>query len=216
MPGMRVEVVPNSVELPPEQALEKKQWRSEGRLRLIFLSRLHEKKGIDLLIKALSQLVPDVELDIYGSGSKDYLEKLKNLAIHQGLEDRVRFHGHVSGESKARAFLNADLFVLPSHSENFGIAIAEALAHGVPVITTNKTPWTSLDEMGCGRCVNPNLAELVGVIEQLRAREPKDLEEMGRIGRSWMKREYSPEVVNLKVRRIYEDLLSQREMGQAS
>lgn len=208
MPRMRIEVVPNSVELPPKAQLNGRKWRPAGKLRLIFLGRVHEKKGINLLIEALSQLDAYVELDVYGAGSNDYLMELLELVRRLGLNERVRFHGHVDGAGKTAAFREADLFVLPSHSENFGIAIAEALAHGVPVITTRNTPWTSLDEVGCGRCIDLSVAELVDTINKTGA---GDLANMGELGRDWMAREFSPDCVNQKLLELYRNVLAREK-----
>ncbi|MEN8677469.1 MAG: glycosyltransferase [Alteriqipengyuania sp.] len=213
MPGMRVDIVPNSVEPPAKTALVDRHWRPDGRLRLIFLGRVHEKKGIDLLIEAMSRLGPEVELDVYGSGADDYLATLNALVARFGLESRVRFHGHIDGADKSRAFHDADLFVLPSHSENFGIAIAEALAHGVPVVTTRNTPWGALDRTGCGRCIELDTGSLVAAIAELAE---SDLTAMGRAGRAWMNRDFSPDAVNRRLLELYRGLTASGQEGRAS
>jgi glycosyltransferase involved in cell wall biosynthesis len=197
---MRVDIVPNSVELPAETVLTDRHWRPARRLRLIFLGRVHEKKGIDLLIVAMSRLGLEVKLDVYGSGSDAYLATLNTLIVRLGLESRVRFHGHIEGADKSHAFRNADLFVLPSHSENFGIAIAEALAHGVPVVTTRNTPWSALDQTGCGRCIELDTDILVATIAELAE---SDLAAMGRAGRAWMIRAFSPDAANGRLLELY-------------
>ena len=210
MPGMRVEIVPNSVKLPAKKALSGRTWRPRGKLRLIFLGRIHEKKGIDLLIEALSRLGAEVELDVYGTGSDDYFAALTALVGQLGLENRIRFHGHIDGAEKTKAFNEADLFVLPSHSENFGIAIAEALAHGVPVVTTRNTPWNELDEMGCGRCIKLGIDELVTAIAELG---DCHLASMGQLGRDWMIRSYSPDASNRRLLGIYGELTAAKQKG---
>jgi len=207
MPGMQVEIVPNSVEMPVEMVFPDRRWRPDGRLRLIFLGRVHKKKGIDLLIEAMPRLGPEVELDIYGSGADDYLAALNALVAQFGLESRVRFHGHVDGADKSRAFHDADMFVLPSHSENFGIAIAEALAHGVPVVTTRNTPWGALDQTGCGRCIDLDTGSLVAAITELAE---GDLAAMGKFGRDWMIQDFSSDVVNRRLLELYWKLIDSR------
>ena len=109
----------------------------------MFLGRLHPKKGLDHLIAAMQALPAATRLDIYGDGPSDYTFAVRRVAAQTGRD--IRFHGAVSDADKSRAFANADLFVLPSYSENFGIAVAEALAHGVPVLTTDATPWAGIE-----------------------------------------------------------------------
>lgn len=203
MPGMRVEIVPNSVELPPSRVLDGRQWRPNGRLRLLFLSRVHEKKGVNLLIEAMARLGPKVELKIYGTGPTFYLEKLALSVASHGLSDQVEFMGHVEGQSKTDAYRNADIFVLPSYSENFGIVVAEAMAHGVPVITTVNTPWTALDAEECGRCVPAEIDSLVAAITDIAT---NDLAAMGSRGRAWIRRDLTADVTNQNLLGIYRDL----------
>ncbi len=179
LPGIQTVVIPNCVEIPsdvqrPAQA---------DRLRLMYLGRLHPKKGLDLLFDAMDQLPPHVTLDVYGTGAPDYVGTLQRRA-----SDRIRLHGHVEDAGKARAFGSADLFILPSHSENFGIAVAEALAHAVPVITTKQTPWQAINRQGCGRCVDLAKTDLASEIMRLAG---ADLRRMGEKGRDWVHRDFT-------------------------
>lgn len=106
---------------------------------VLFLSRLHYKKRPDLLIQALSQLaaqIPDFHLILAGSGELDYISYLKNSIASLGLASMTTFAGFVTGEAKNLLLQGSDIFVLPSYSENFGVAIAEAMAAGLPVIVT--------------------------------------------------------------------------------
>lgn len=207
MPNQRVKVISNSVELPSDAALERRSWRPEGRLRLLFLSRVHEKKGVDMLIDVVSRFGPEVELDIFGTGTDEYIRLLHERTAANGLEKRVRFHRHVDSAGKTEAFRNADLFVLPSYSENFGIAIAEALAHGVPVVTTDHTPWTDLDARGCGRCVSLETESVANGIADLMS---ADLATMGARGRSWMREKFSSDHVNRGLVELYAGLVAAR------
>lgn len=174
-------LIPNCVDIP--KTIHRRP--ADGQLRLLYLGRLHPKKGIDHLIEAMKKLPANTHLDIYGTGDADYVDHL----IHQTISvPHIQLHGHVEGARKAQAFANADLFVLPSHSENFGIAVAEALAHGVPVLTTTGTPWAGLDRQGCGRCISLVQHDLATAILDLAA---GDLPVMGAKGRSWMRRDFS-------------------------
>ena len=102
---------------------------------------------------------------------------------------RVHFLGEVVGQAKWEAFGAADLFVLPTRSENFGIAIAEALAAGTPVITTHGAPWGELNSRGCGWWIPDNEAELEATLRQAMARPRAELKAQGALGRKWVEEE---------------------------
>ena len=184
-PDVPTRLVPNGVDHAPIRGT---RGSGDGPLRLLFLSRLDPKKGIETLIEALGMLDGPVTLDICGEGRPGYETTLRAMIARAGLAGAVTFHGHVEGEAREQAFANADLFVLPSHSENFGNVIAEALVRGVPVITTTGTPWQELETRGCGRWIERDAAVLARTIEEMRTR---DLGEMGRIGHHWMAEEFS-------------------------
>jgi glycosyltransferase involved in cell wall biosynthesis len=188
-------LIPNCVDIPAAAPVRP----DHAQLRLLYLGRLHPKKGLDRLIEAMKVLPDHVHLDIYGTGDPDYVDQL----IHQtACIPHIRLHGHVEGIEKTQAFARADIFVLPSHSENFGIAIAEALAHGVPVITTTGTPWAALDHHGCGRCIALDHDNLADVIVDLAR---SDLPLMGARGRAWMQRDFSPDAMVDSFVRLYRD-----------
>ena len=199
-PGVATQVIPNAVDVP---ATVRRSDRPIGRTRLIFLGRLHPKKGIDELIAALARLPGSFSLDIYGDGDAAYLAELKRAAA--SCAGRVCFHGHVGDADKAAAFEQADLFVLPSHSENFGIAVAEALAHGVPVLTTQATPWQALASHECGRCIDMQTDDLGNEIAVLAA---QDLAAMGLRGRVWMQRDFSGQSMVASFDRLYRDMIA--------
>lgn len=108
---------------------------------ILFLSRLDPKKGLELLLKSFA-LVHESEKDlllvIAGQGAKPYADSLRRLAQKLHISEHVLWTGQLGGDGKAAAFAAATLFVLPSHSENFGIAAAEALAAGVPNVLSNQ------------------------------------------------------------------------------
>lgn len=176
-------VIPNAVDVP--HAIPDRR-RDGAKCRLMFLSRLHPKKGLEALFKAMPRLPAHFTLDVYGTGDASYVQALEMRAKLSG--GRIRLHGHVEGPAKTAAFAGADILVLPSHSENFGIVVAEALAHAVPVLTTQNTPWQALDRQGCGRCIDLPRSDLATEIEALAA---LDLAEMGQRGRDWMRRDFS-------------------------
>jgi glycosyltransferase involved in cell wall biosynthesis len=153
----------------------------------MFMSRIDPKKGLDILMTVLARLPADTLLDVYGSGTPAYVGEMVSLARRLNLEDRVVFHGHVVGERKAKAFADADIFILPSHSENFGMAIAEALGHAVPVIVSDQTPWQEVERVGAGYWVDNSPPAIADALARMRKR---DLKAMGKAGRKWIRREF--------------------------
>ena len=133
-----------------------------GRRFFLFLSRIHRKKGCDLLLEALGRLAgahPDFDLVMAGPDEEGLRPELEALAKRLGLSARVHWTGMLEGDLKWGAFHAADAFVLPSHQENFGIAVVEALACGLPVLISDKVniwPDIARDEAGI---VNPDTAE---------------------------------------------------------
>jgi glycosyltransferase involved in cell wall biosynthesis len=113
----------------------------------------------------------------------------------------------VYGPAKQSAFFNADLLVLPSHSESFGMVVAEALAHGVPVVTTTGTPWSVLPERGCGWWVDATADGLTQGLRQATSQAPETLREMGERGRELVAAELGWEQVAQRFIRIYQGLL---------
>ncbi len=125
-----------------------------GRRFLLFLSRIHEKKGCDLLVKAFCKVArshPELDLVMAGPDEGGLRPGLEGIVAAQSLEKRVHWPGMLQGDTKWGAFRAAEAFVLPSHQENFGIAIAEAIACGVPVLISNKINiWHYVSEDGTG------------------------------------------------------------------
>jgi glycosyltransferase involved in cell wall biosynthesis len=140
-----------------------------GRRFLLFLSRIHEKKGCDLLIEAFAQLAPqypDVDLVVAGPDQMHLQARLQQQAEKAHVGDRIHWPGMLEGAAKFGAFRAAEAFVLPSHQENFGIVVAEALACGTPVLISNQVNiWREILDSGVG-LVEPDT--LPGTLQLLR------------------------------------------------
>jgi glycosyltransferase involved in cell wall biosynthesis len=146
--GLRARAIvePNGVDLaefemlPQRGTFRRAAGLSDGQPLILFLSRLHPKKGLELLIPAFAMAdVPrDTVLAVVGPDSDGYRAKVEALAKEQGVGQRVIFPGMLAGRSRIEAMVDADLFVLPSHQENFGNVVVEALAAGTPVIVSDK------------------------------------------------------------------------------
>jgi len=203
IPNAHVRIVPNGVDIP--DTLPTKDWLPDGRLRLLYMGRLHPKKGIENLLRALKLLGDDtISLAICGVGDETYSLSLRELVQELDLGCFVYFQGHVDGESKLKSFMQADVCIVPSYTENFAMVVAEALAHGVPVIASRGTPWSDLEDHDCGLWVDnspPALAESITVIRN------KKLNEMGRRGRTWMQKDLGWKSVAGEMLDLYQSLI---------
>lgn len=199
----RIEIVGNGVEIP--STVPGRSWVPDGVLRLLFIGRLDPKKGIENILQALKMFDERVTLTICGTGEPDYESSLRTLASGLSISHRVHFSGHVGGKEKIRAFSDADICVVPSHTENFAMVVAEALAHGVPVIASRGTPWGDLIQHRCGLWVENTPISLARAITEMRR---QNLSQMGDLGRQWMKECFSWEVIAERMHAVYINLVS--------
>ena len=133
-----------------------------GRSYLLFLSRIHPKKGCDLLLQAFAKIAPahpKLHLIMAGPDAVGMRKHLQTIVDQAGLTDRVHWPGMLKGDAKWGAFAVSEAFVLPSHQENFGIAVAEALACGRPVLISDQVNIApEIEADGCG-IVEPDTLE---------------------------------------------------------
>ncbi len=177
--------------------------------QILFLSRVHVKKGINFLIEAAETLRSELQgyrILVAGEGDAEYVAALKGEIAAKGLGDIVQLIGGVYGEEKWRLFQTSDFFVLPTHSENFGLAIAESLASGTPVITTVGTPWEDLNTSSAGAWIEIGTAPLVAALRRFLALSDGELEAMGRNGRRLIETKYSARVMAEEMMQIYESI----------
>ena len=199
-----IAVIPNGINLDefPPYNKEKKEKK-----KILFLSRIHPKKGIELLFEAWDQLTKDQknnwEVEIIGNGDKSYINQLKELLKAKGLAKEIIIKDPVFGQDKVKAYQSADLFVLPTYSENFGIVIAEALACNVPVITTKGTPWEDLEKENCGKWIAIGLEPLRLSLIEMMNKSDEELILMGVNGRKLIEKKYSMLSVAKQMERLY-------------
>jgi len=174
------------------------------RKKILYVSRIHVKKGIEMLLdvaSSISERLQDYEIIIAGEGEHDYVNKLKAKAKNLGLN--IKFIGGVYGMDKWNVFQDADFFVLPTNSENFGYVIAEALACGTPVITTKGTPWAEIDGM-CGCWIERSEDELRKAMLSMLNKTADELEKMGKSGRRLVEEHYSASKMAEDLMEIYQ------------
>ncbi len=196
-----VAVIPNGIDIAEFSAKEK---TTRDRV-VLSLGRIHPKKGLDRLLRAWSRVeahYPDWRLRIIGPSEAGHEEELRNLAGALRLK-RVAIEGPVYGDGKLAAYREAELFVLSSRNENFGLTVAEALAVGMPAISTKGAPWRGLESEGCGWWIEQGVEPLAGALASAMALPREKLEAMGGKGRAWMKRDFSWDKVGREMLQLY-------------
>lgn len=193
-------IVPNGIDLP---ALV--QTTGSGRRQLLYLGRIHKKKGIDNLLRAwraVQDKAPDWEVVVAGPDDGGCLGQMQSLAASLGAA-RVHFPGPIYGDAKLAAYRAASLFVLPTHSENFAMTVAEALAAGTPAIVTKGAPWRGLEREAAGWWIEIGVDPLVACLERALALPDATLAQMGRNGRAWMERDFSWRSIAIQMSAVY-------------
>lgn len=214
----RVTVIPNGISEEefadlPDPALAGQQWpETAGRPVALFMGRIAGEKGLDVLIPAWARVTgqkeySDALLVIAGPDDKGYRRKVERWISRHSVGDNVLFTGTVSGPPKLALYRRADLFVLPSHSENFGIVVLEALACGTPVVTTTGTPWQALEDRGLGRYVADEPDALQEAIETMLEMPAEKRMEMGARGRRFALENYGWTSISREIESLYRSVI---------
>lgn len=192
------------VVLPLGVELKKVDVQKVGQKKCLYLSRIDFKKGIENLIESWQRLHPEGwELLLAGPIEDDYARDL----VARKQSKNVQFLGAVYGDEKDKLFASADLFVLPSFSENFGVVVVEALAQGCPVITTKRAPWQELETYHCGRWIDVGVAPLEHALREVLALSDQERMAMGIRGRKLVEEKYLWPAISTKMRLAYEGIL---------
>ncbi len=210
LPSRRIVCIPNGVDWPSQHAaLEQGPFADLPQRYVLFLGRLSWEKGLDRLIAAW-RWVPDVPLVIAGPDDTGYRPKLQDLAKSSGVADRVIFLGSASDTHKWALYERAQLFVLPSYSENFGNAAAEAMAMGCPVVVTPEVGIASMLESTGAGLVSGGAPEVLGTVIGRLLNDPVRRREMGRRGAEAARAKLSWSGVAADAEQLYRDVLQQR------
>lgn len=225
-------VSPNGVNVPEQFESRSLEVVGDRQRRALFVSRMHPKKGVLELVEAWAKLstcetgstlpnnwVCELVYTLSGELEREYEAKVKARVKELGLERQFIFTGALNDDDKWKAYSRADLFVLPTHSENFGIVVAEALWAGVPVITTKGTPWYELEgyvdhelttirpESRCGWWIDVGVEPLAKALREAMSLPDAKRHEMGMRGSRLVKEKYTWEAVVDRVVAGYEKIL---------
>ena len=221
----RIVIAPNGVSVPAQipgrEVLEKKCDQLRGRKWMVFMSRLHPKKGLWELAQVWREMggkYPEWKLVMVGpEQDRAYVKKVRGV-----IGEEAVWMGELGGDEKWCALGNAEAFVLPTYSENFGMVVAESLAVGVPVLTTTGTPWggaegaSGVEEVSggkketmnvevreCGIICEPGVDGVREGLGRMLEKTDEERRQMGRMGKAWMEREFSWESCAKKLIEAY-------------
>jgi len=218
VPSARIVQIPHGVDLPPPRILEERENllchypQLRNRRVILYLSRLHEIKRPEWVLDAVLSLrrtYPDLGLIMAGPDA-GMEAALRSRAVSAGVDGEVIFPGFLQGRDKSAAFAIADVFCLPSHHENFGVAVVEALACGVPVVVTpGVASHVYVDASGCGLTVEDSIE---AVTEGIRKMLQADKETLGRRGREYVEKHLSWHAVAERTEQMYTDCMARSGM----
>ncbi|WP_407166038.1 glycosyltransferase [Bradyrhizobium sp. ORS 111] len=198
--GNPIAIIPNGIDVPEPVSM-----RPTAERVVLSLGRIHPKKGLNRLLAAWAKVEPmhpEWRLRIVGPSENGHDAELAALAALLDVR-RVSIEGPLYDEAKQNAFSEADLFVMPSLNENFGLTVAEALAAGIPAIVSKGAPWRGLEVEGCGWWVEQGADALAEALAKAMAKPREALQTMGMRGRAWMVRDFSWERVARDMSEVY-------------
>ena len=210
--GLRqpIAVIPNGIQLPEQHRGQRTgaALPPGARRTLLFVSRLHPKKGLLDLVQAWAAVRrADWRVVIAGGDEQNHRAQVAAAIRDRRLENDFTFTGEVQGDAKWELYNGADVFVLPSHSENFGIVVAEALACGLPVITTHGTPWEALPAHRCGWWVANDPAALAAALREAMVLDDEARRAMGARGRALVEQKFGWPGVAEQMLAVYQWML---------
>ena len=175
---------------------------------IISMGRLQKKKGFDILIDSFVKVLeqyPNAKLFIAGQDEGEQ-DNLQNQIKKLSLEEKAFLVGPINGQDKVDFLANADLFVLSSHNENFGIVYAESLAAGTPIVASKNTPWSEVEEADCGKWVNNSVEETANAIMEMLE---KDRDKM-RINSRKLAEKYDWKNIALEFKKVFKKMINEK------
>lgn len=198
-------IIPNGIDVP-ELRIKRSKFNHKT---ILYLGRIHPKKGLINLLQAWSQVedvFPNWKLKIIGPDEKNHTKDLLKLSDRLLLK-RFEISGPLYGANKLSAYEDADLFVMPTHSENFGMTVAESLAAGTPVIVTKGAPWSEIVTKNAGWWIDIGVEPMVNCLKYALSMPGEDLIKMGIAGREWMIESYSWDAIAREMASVYQWLV---------
>ena len=200
-----VAVIPNGVDLP-----EAPEYAPNPDKTLLFLGRIHPIKGLDLLLEVWRDLPDDLRagwtLRIVGDDLEGYRADLEAMVQRDSIPS-VTFPGPAFGDDKIREYAAADLYILPTKTENFGMTVAEALAVGTPVITTRGAPWSGLEQNHCGWWIPRDKDSLTQTLVTAITLSDEERSQMGLNGRAWVNQAFGWQSIAADMMEVYRWLM---------
>ena len=223
-PGPRAAVLPYLVDLSPFRNLPGPEAAGNAfapvridKPKILFLSRLHEKKGVHTLIDAAGLMKKSgraFQLLIAGPEDSEYAKGLHRQVEQLQLKDVVNFLGMVAGVEKISLYQAADVFVLPTFQENFGLVLLESLAAGTPVVTTRGTDiWQEI--AGAGQAVVENTAEKLAEAIGKLLDDPARAKELGESGRAWALTRFDTDKLAAEYENLYAEIIQESRSAKA-
>jgi glycosyltransferase involved in cell wall biosynthesis len=213
--GLRnpVVLIPNGVDVPrtaaPDMFLEAYP-HLKGKRLTIFLSRIHYKKGLDVLCEAWCNVhhkCADAHLVLAGPDFENTRSTIQAQINELRINTSVSFTGMLRGAMKWSALAAAEVFVLPSYSEGFSVAVLEAMGMGVPVVISRACNFPEVADEGCGFVIGPNAGEVQNALTQLLLANHSDVVRMGNRGRQLVSTRYTWSAVGRQISAMYDWVL---------
>jgi glycosyltransferase involved in cell wall biosynthesis len=201
-------------EVPDEASVQafRHRMKLEGQRVALFLGRIHERKGISRLLRSFAATccnVPDTKLLVAGTGNDHYCRQMRRLAQELRIDTRITWSGFLSRDDISCAFASADVFVLPSEGDSFGMSVARSLAFGVPVIISNQVgTWHSVHDLGAGWVCEPTDGDLARCLLQWIQADSTELERLSMAARACFE-------ANFTVARAVDELIQAVQLTQA-
>ncbi|QSR88582.1 glycosyltransferase [Methylacidiphilum caldifontis] len=214
-------VIPYGIQLnyyiPNPNLAEKYFHELKNKKILLFFSRINFKKGLDLLIPAFAKIRKEISnlfLVLAGPDNEGYGEKVRGWIKEYRIEDQVIFTGMLLEEKKRAILSLANLFVLPSYTESFGIAVIEAMAMELAVVISNKVNiWREVEEAGAGLVVSCNVDEIAKACIKL-LKNPQLAKEMGKRGRKLVENRYSLEATTQALEEEFKKIIESHKSNR--